>query len=128
MVYLGNVVRWDLFWADLEATVASEQGGARRPVLVLSNDGFNASFSVVTIIPFTKAEAKKRRVYSFEVLVPAGVVTAAHAAILMPQQIRSIAKTRLRSRIGAISEPSLRAEIESRVLEHLGIAYEAELG
>ncbi len=127
MAYLGKVARWDLYWADLDPTIGSEQG-SRRPVLVLSNDGFNAAFTVVTIMPFTKAEGKTRRVYSFEVLVPPGVVTAAHASILMPQQIRTIAKARLHSRIGAISDASLQAEIESRVLEHLGIAYEAELG
>ncbi|MBC7844497.1 MAG: type II toxin-antitoxin system PemK/MazF family toxin [Gemmatimonadaceae bacterium] len=127
MAFVGAVTRWDLYWADLDPAVGSEQGGAHRPVLVVSNDGFNAAFTVVTIIPFTKTEGKRRRVYSFEVLVPKGIVTAAHSSILMPQQIRTIAKTRLHRRIGAISDASLQSEIEARVLEHLGIAFEAEL-
>ena len=127
MAHVGAVARWDLFWADLDPAVGTEQGVAHRPVLVISNDGFNAAFTVVTIIPFTKAEGKRRRVYSFEVLVPRGIVTAAHTSILMPQQIRTIAKARLHNRIGALNDASLQAEIESRVLEHLGIAFEAEL-
>ena len=48
-------------------------------------------------------------------------------AILMPQQIRTISKTRLLSRIGALSDAALLTEIENRMLEHLGIAFEAEV-
>ena len=45
----------------------------------------------------------------------------------MPQQIRTISKTRLLSRIGALSDAALLTEIENRMLEHLGIAFEAEV-
>ena len=126
MAYLGVVARWDLFWADVDPAVGSEQGGERRPVLVVSNDGFNANFPLVTVLSCTKAEGKKRKVYSFEVVLPKGMVTAKHESILMPQQIRTIAKTRLSSRIGAITDLAIRAEIENRLLEHLDIAFEAE--
>ena len=126
MAHLGPVARWELFWADLNPSVGSEQGGESRPVLILSNDGFNAQFPLVTVLPCTKLEGKKRRVYSFEVLLQKGLVTAAHDSILMPQQIRTISKTRLLSRIGAITDAAIQAEIENRVLEHLGISFEAE--
>jgi mRNA-degrading endonuclease toxin of MazEF toxin-antitoxin module len=48
--------------ADLEYPVGSDQGGARRPVIIVSNDGFNGAFPAVTVIPLTKREGKKRRV------------------------------------------------------------------
>lgn len=126
MAYLGAVARWDLFWADLDPAVGSEQGGENRPVLVVSNDGFNAKLEVCTVLPCTKLEGKKRRVYPFEVVLPQGMVTAAHDSIVMPQQIRTIAKKRLLDRIGAITDTAVQTEIENRMLEHLDIAFEAE--
>ena len=126
MAYLGVVARWDLFWADVDPAVGSEQGGERRPVLVVSNDGFGTDFPLVTVLSCTKAEGKTRTVYSFEVVLPKGMVTAQHASILMPQQIRTIARTRLVSRIGGVTDLAIRAEIENHLLEHLDIAFEAE--
>ena len=126
MAYLGVVARWDLFWADVNPAVGSEQGAERRPVLVVSNDGIDTNFPLVTVLSCTRAEGRKRKGYSFEVVLPKGIVTAQHASILMPQQIRTIARTRLVSRIGGITDLAIRAEIENRILEHLDIAFQAE--
>jgi mRNA interferase MazF len=95
-------------------------------VIVVSNDGYNAAFSVVTIVSATKAEGKKRRIYPFEVLLPIGMITAAHESIVMPHQVRTISKTRLLERIGTLEDESFREQIENRLLEHLGIAFEEE--
>lgn len=126
MAYTGVVNRWDVFWADLEPGVGSEQKGERRPVIVVSNDGFNAAFPVVTIVSATKAEGKKRHPYPFEVLLPVGTITPAHASIVMPHQIRTISKMRLLEPIGRLEGEALQAAIENRLLEHLGIAFEEE--
>ena len=126
MAYVGSVRRWDIFWADLDPGVGSEQRGASRPVVVVSNDGVNASLDVVTVLSATKLENKQRRVYPFEVLLPRGTITPEHASIVMPQQIRSISKRRLLEKISVLTDPSRRTEIENRLLEHLGIEFEAE--
>ena len=126
MAHAGAVHRWDIFWADLEPGVGSEQRGESRPVIVVSNDGFNANFPLVTVVSLTKLEGKKRRVYPFEVLLPNGVVTPEHESIVMPQQVRTISKMRLLERIGALEDEALQDEIESRLLEHLGIAFEED--
>ena len=126
MAYLGPVRRWDIFWADLEPAVGREQRGANRPVLVLSNDGFNASFNVVTILPLTKLEGKKRDVYPFEVSLEKGTVTDEWSSIVMPQQIRTISKLRLLDFIGRLTDDSIQTAVENRVLEHLGIEFAAE--
>lgn len=126
MTHVGPVSRWEIYWVNLEPHVGSEQGGERRPALVLSNDGFNAHFDVVTIVPLTKREGKRRRVYEFEVLLPAEVVGTGPESIVMPHQIRTISRLRLLERIGVLPEGTLRLEIENRVLEHLGIAFEME--
>jgi mRNA-degrading endonuclease toxin of MazEF toxin-antitoxin module len=126
MAHAGAVHRWDIFWADLEPGVGSEQRGESRPVIVVSNDGFNANFPLVTVVSLTKLEGKKRRVYPFEVLLPKGLVTPEHESIVMPQQVRTISKMRLLERIGALEDEALQDEIESRLLEHLGIAFEED--
>lgn len=126
MAYLGPVARWDIYWVDLEPRVGSEQGGDRRPAVVLSNDGFNAHFEVVTVVPLTKPRGKRRRVYEFEALLPAEVVGTGFESIVLPHQIRTISKLRLIERIGTLTDEDHQLEIENRLLEHLGIAFEAE--
>ncbi len=129
MSHTGAVHRWDVFWADLEPGVGHEQKGAHRPVIVVSNDGYNAAFRMVTVVPATKLEHKVRRVYGFEVLLPKGTLTAQHASIAMPHQVRSISSLRLVEKIGVLGDARQQAEIENRLLEHLGIAFEPdELG
>ena len=126
MAYTGHVERWDLFWVDLEPHVGSEQGGERRPAVVVSNDGVNAQLPVVTVLPITKRDGKPRKPYPFEVLLPVGTITGAHESIVMPQHIRTISKLRLLEKIGRLSSATKQAEIENRLLEHLGILFEAE--
>lgn len=124
MAYLGPICRWDLFRADLEPAVGREQGGEPRPVVVVSNDGFNAHFDVVTILPLTKLEGKGRQAYTFEVELPRGVVDERFGSIVMPQQIRTISRLRLLERLGSLANRELQEEIEDRILEHLGIEFE----
>ena len=126
MSYRGPVARWDLFLADLDFPVGSEQGGEARPVLVVSNDGFNAHFPLVTILPLTKLEGKRRRVYAFEVEMRAGLAGNPLDSIVMPQQVRTIDKARLQKRIGELADTKVRAEIEDKLLQHLGIAFDDE--
>ena len=42
----------------------------------------------------------------------------------MPQQIRSVSKTRLSGRLGRLSDRAVQRTIERRLLEHLGIEFE----
>jgi mRNA interferase MazF len=125
MAHLGLVSRWEIYWVDLEPHVGSEQGGERRPAIVVSNDGFNPHFEVVTVVPLTKREGKKRKIYPFEVLSP-DLIGTGHESIVMPQQVRTISKLRLIERIGAVGDEGLRDEIENRLIEHLGIEFEPE--
>ncbi|HEV2148599.1 MAG TPA: type II toxin-antitoxin system PemK/MazF family toxin [Longimicrobiaceae bacterium] len=126
MAHTGIVRRWELYWADLDPVVGNEQGGDRRPVLVVSNDGFNRAFDLVTVISLTKLEGKRRKVYPFEVLLPPEIVGTGYTSIVMPQQIRTISRFRLLERIGMMEDVEKREEIENRLLEHLDIEFEAE--
>jgi mRNA interferase MazF len=126
MAYTGPVHRWDTYWADLNPGVGSEQRGEKRPVIVISNDGYNKAFDVVTVLSLTKLEGNERKVYPFEVVLPKGTITPEWSSIVMPQQIRAISKKRLLEPIGTLYDELLRAEIENRLLEHLDIAFEAD--
>jgi mRNA interferase MazF len=126
MAHIGPVARWEIYWVDLEPSVGREQGGERRPAMVVSNDGFNQHFDVVTVVPMTKREGKKRRAYPFEVLAP-DLVGTGHESILMPQQVRTISKRRLLERAGVLTDESIQVELENRLLEHLGIDFEPEI-
>ena len=125
MAFLRAVLQWELFEADLDPSVGREQGGESRPVLIVSNDGFNKVFDVVTVLPLTKTDGKKRRVYPFEVVMPAHFAGNPLESIIMPQQIRTISKNRLLSRIGQLEDVALRREIEDRILDHLDINLDA---
>jgi mRNA interferase MazF len=125
MAHTGPVVRWEIYWVDLEPSVGREQGGGRRPAIVVSNNGFNQHFDVVTVVPMTKREGKKRRVYPFEVLAP-DVIGTGRESILMPQQVRTISKFRLLERAGVLADRTIQMDLENRLLEHLGIDFEVE--
>ncbi len=121
MAYLGTVFQWELYSADLDPSVGREQGGEGRPVLVVSNDGFSRAFDVVTVLPLTKLKDKKRKVFAFEVMCPAGKAGNPVESIIMPQQIRTISKLRLLERMGVLDDSDLRNEVEDRLLDHLGM-------
>ncbi len=125
MAHVGPVRRWEVYWVDLEPAVGSEQGGERRPAVVISNDGFNHHFDVVTVVPMTKREGKRRRVYAFEVAAH-DLIGTGHESILMPQQVRTISRRRLLERVGVLDDERIQIELENRLLEHLGIDFEAE--
>jgi len=115
--------RWDLVRVDLEPREGSEQGG-ERPALVVSNDGFNRHFPLVTVLPLTRLAGKRRRVYPFEVLLPAGAAGNPEQSIVMPQQIRTVARSRITERAGNLGSPEVRRAIEARLLDHLGIGFD----
>lgn len=126
MAYLGIVLQWELYEADLDPAVGREQGGESRPVLIVSNDGFNKSFDVITVLPLTKTANKTRNVYPFEVVLPPTVAGNPLESIVMPQQIRTISKTRLLSRIGLLNDANIKRQIEDCILDHLGINLDSE--
>jgi mRNA interferase MazF len=126
MAHLGSVRQWDLFRADLNFPVGSEQGGENRPVLVVSNDGFNGAFPVVTVVPLTKTEGKKRKVYDFEIVIPAGLCGNDAESIIMPYQIRTVDKKRLLVHMGRLEDATVRGQVEDRIIEHIGVDLDDE--
>lgn len=51
--------RGDVYWADLEPRSGSEQSG-RRPVVIVSHDGFNGTLAwkSIIVIPITTSRSQ----------------------------------------------------------------------
>ncbi len=107
---MPQVLRGDVFKANLEPHEGSEQGGT-RPVVVVSRDALNKYSPVVVVCSITEA-ANKTRIYPGHVKVPSGTGGLTMDSIVMAEQIRSINKTRLVSLIGKFDK-ALMTSIEA---------------
>jgi len=113
---MSQILKGEIYWADLNSTVGSEISKT-RPVLVVSNDINNRYAATVSILPITSTTAK---IYPFEVFLPKGEGNLSNDSKAKANQIRTIDKQRIGNEIGKISKPKL-AEIEKAILIHLGI-------
>jgi mRNA interferase MazF len=98
--------RGDIYEAILDPVEGSEQGGS-RPVVIFSRNAINAASPVVVVIPCTTYRPG-RRIYPTQILLQAGDGGLRVDSIALGEQIRAIAKTRLKTRWGSLSGESLR--------------------
>jgi mRNA interferase MazF len=110
--------RWSVIDADLDPVRGSEQRGL-RPVLVVSDEGFNVAMPNLTVLPLTSTE---RDLYPAEVLLPARVAGQPHKSIVMAHQVRTISKLRVGRTVGRLEDQSLRAAVRAALAEHLDLA------
>lgn len=95
--------RGEIWWADLSPVRGHEQAG-RRPVLIVSDDGFNQTpLEMVFVAPLTRS----LRGWPTRVRVepPEGGVTA--PSELMCDQTRAVTTGRLEERMGRVDEATL---------------------
>ena len=102
--------RREIWFADLRPTRGREQTG-RRPVLVLSVDGFNAGpADLIVILPLTSTH----RDIPLHVNVSKGDGGTRNDSVILCEAIRSVSKDRLISRWGVLSQEVM-AEVEDRL-------------
>jgi mRNA interferase MazF len=97
--------RGEVYDARLDPVEGSEQGGT-RPVVIVSRDAINAYSPVVLAIPCTTYR-ENRRVYPTQVLVIAPDGGLSNDSILMADQVRVLAKSRLLTLRGKLSSTAL---------------------
>ena len=97
--------RGDVYWVALDPTIGSEIKKT-RPAVIVSNNSCNAFGSRVVVLPLTS---------NVESLYPgeAAVVVNGKPARVLGDQIRSLDKSRLRSRIDRLSHDELMAVDEA---------------
>ena len=108
--------RGDVFWVNLDPVVGSEVG-KKRPAVVVQNEAANRTSATATVIPLS---TNLRRVYPFQVRVPAGEAGLDRDSKALCEQIRTLSRTRLIERIGTIG-PARLDEIREALDRHLWI-------
>ncbi|MEQ8200464.1 MAG: type II toxin-antitoxin system PemK/MazF family toxin [Syntrophomonadaceae bacterium] len=110
------IKRGEIYFAQLNPVVGSEQGGI-RPVLVVQNDVGN-QYSPTTIVLAITSQINKAK-------LPTHVELKAHTygmerdSVILTEQIRTIDKTRLKQRIAVLDETTM-----AKVNEALAISLE----
>lgn len=113
--------RGDICLVDLDPVRGSESN-KRRPAVIVSNDGANATASrlgrgVVTVVPVT---SNVERVYPFQVFLPTGDTGLAVDAKAQAEQVRSVDVDRVQHRIGSLPA-GLLAEVDDALRLHLAL-------
>ena len=110
------IKRGEVYYADLNPVVGSEQGGI-RPVVVLQNDVGN-KFSPTIIAAATTSKLDKAKLPT-HIELPKGSTTLPKNSLVLFEQIRTIDKSRIKEKIGELP-PSVMIKIEQALLISLG--------
>ena len=96
-----EIRRGDLYYAELDPIVGSEQAGT-RPVLVVSNDIGNQYSPVIVIVPITSRRIGNKQLPTHvKVRIPELLKNDSTA---LTEQIRTIDKLRLKEYIGSLPD------------------------
>ena len=112
-----TVRRGDIFYADLNPVIGSEQGGT-RPVLVVQNDIGN-KYSPTIIITAITSQINKAKLPT-HVEIKAGSYGLVKDSVVLLEQIRTIDKSRLKERMGRLDEP-LMNEVDNAIAVSFGL-------
>ena len=109
---MQTVTRGEVWWVSFDPAVGGEIRKT-RPAVVISNNAANAALNGVVVVPLSSQTSK---LYPGE----AKVRVEGRESKAMADQIMTASKERLRSRMGALSHPDLKA-VENDILVQLGI-------
>ena len=113
--------RGEIRVVDLAPTRGSE-ANKRRPAVIVSNDGANATAArlgrgVITVIPIT---SNVQRVYPFQVLLPAAITGLVQDSKAQAEQVTSVAVKRIGEQIGQVP-PGIMLDVDEALRLHLAL-------
>ncbi len=100
---MHTTVRGDIYYADLNPVIGSEQGGDIRPVLVIQNDVGNKFSPTVIVAAITNR--KKTDIPTHVKIKNADYMKK--DSIILLEQIRTIDRSRLREYIGCLDNRNM---------------------
>lgn len=115
------MVRGDIYFADPSPRSGSEQQG-RRPCIVVSNDGFNAtgSWRTLTVVPLTSAESWVR-LSPISVVFQKGEGGLPKTCVALAHQITTIDRHKVvPKKIGSLTPDKL-AELDQAIRNYLAL-------
>jgi mRNA interferase MazF len=105
------VRRGEVYWAELAPRSGAEQAG-RRPVIVVSHDGFNEvpAWRSVIVVPVSTSDTQARRGPS-AVLMAAGTGGLRAQSVALCHQVTTLDRAKLTERLGALPQAAM-ADVE----------------
>ena len=110
------IKRGEIYYADLNPVVGSEQGGI-RPIIVLQNDVGN-KYSPTVIAAATTSRLTKAKLPTHSELNKENTPMPKDSVVLL-EQIRTIDKSRIKEKIGELP-PDVMQQINDALLVSLG--------
>ena len=104
---MARILRGDIYWADLNPVIGSEQGGL-RPVLILSHNVFNERSGTVIAVALTSQSQRAGYPLTFEL----SSTKLPKKSWVKISQIRTLSVKRIRRKISKASEEELTTIIE----------------
>jgi len=100
--------RGEVYWAELVPRSGSEQTG-RRPVIVVSHDGFNQTpaWKSIIVVPISTSASQGRRGPTI-VELPSGSAGLPKAGFAVCHQVTTLDRARLTRKAGALPDELLR--------------------
>ncbi len=99
-----TIKRGDIYYAELNPVIGSEQGGT-RPVLIISNDIGNRHSPTVIVAAITSRVHTKAKLHTHTAIRDFEGLNK--DSIILLEQIRTIDKKRLQEYIGMLSESEM---------------------
>jgi mRNA-degrading endonuclease toxin of MazEF toxin-antitoxin module len=99
--------RGEIYWADLVPRSGSEQTG-RRPVILVSHDGFNqtAGWKSIIVVPISTSASQGRRAPTV-VELPGGSAGLPKASFAVCHQVTTLDRAKLSRKIGVLPSEAL---------------------
>jgi mRNA interferase MazF len=104
---MARILRGDIYWADLNPVIGSEQGGL-RPVLILSHNVFNERSGTVIAVALTSQPQRAGYPLTFEL---ANEKLPKNSWVKF-SQIRTLSVERIRKKIAKVSDEELAIIVE----------------
>lgn len=104
---MARILRGNIYWADLNPVIGSEQGGL-RPVLVLSHNVFNERSGTVIVAALTSQPQRA----GFPLTLQVSDQKLPKKSWVKMSQIRTLSVKRIRKKIARATEEELSSVIE----------------
>lgn len=110
--------RGEIHWADLVPRSGSEQTG-RRPVIIVSHDGFNQTvgWRSIIVVPISTSASQGRRAPTV-VEIPAGAGGLSRTSFAVCHQVTTLDRAKLTKKVG---------ELPSEILEQVDLGLKAAM-